>query len=180
MALQRDERVDVRIGKWGGGRHWEFEARHLGQDAHGTWLAADVGCHLVRPDHEFRSAFDWVMLLAPGAPWVASFYDHPDQPLATYVDVTTPPVWDGTTVSMVDLDLDVVLFRDGRLELDDEDEFAGHQASLGYPPEVVDLAERAAKDLLEAVGARRAPFDGTAAHWLATARTARVGGAATY
>ena len=44
---------------------------------------------------------------------------------------------------MVDLDLDVVVTREGHLYVDDEDEFAEHQVALGYPPEVIDLARRA-------------------------------------
>jgi len=48
---------------------------------------------------------------------------------------------------MVDLDLDVVLTREGHLFVDDEDEFAAHQVELGYPPEVVALAEGVARRL---------------------------------
>ena len=47
------------------------------------------------------------------ASWAASFYDSPDQPIATYVDMTTVPEWTGRSVTMVDLDLDLVLGRDG-------------------------------------------------------------------
>ena len=38
---------------------------------------------------------------------------------------------------MVDLDLDVVLTRDGDLLLDDEDEFDQHRVTLGYPDDLV-------------------------------------------
>ena len=38
---------------------------------------------------------------------------------------------------MIDLDLDVVRFRDGRVEVLDEDEFGQHQATLGYPPHMI-------------------------------------------
>ncbi len=40
----------------------------------------------------------------------------------------------------------------------DEDEFEQHQALLGYPPEVISLAVRTARDVLDAVGAGREPF----------------------
>ena len=66
-------------------------------------------------------------------PWAASYYDSAEQPISVYVDMTTPAVWDGSQVTMVDLDLDVVLGRDGELLLDDEDEFDEHRVTLGYP-----------------------------------------------
>ena len=40
----------------------------------------------------------------------------------------------------------------------DEGEFEAHRALLGYPPEVVTLAEQTAQEVLEAVGAGREPF----------------------
>ena len=67
---------------------------------------------------------------------------------------------------MVDLDLDVVLTRAGHLFVDDEDEFAEHQVELGYPAEVVALAERWRDLVLSAVAAGDEPF-GTVGHeWL--------------
>ena len=65
------------------------------------------------------------------------------------------PRWE---VTMVDLDLDVILTREGHLFVDDEDEFEEHQMLLGYPPDVVSLAERTCREVLQAVGEGREPF----------------------
>jgi uncharacterized ubiquitin-like protein YukD len=162
--------VDVRFTKWGGGRHWEFPVTVLGVDALGVWCGAPVGTRLERPDAAFTSQFGWVTLFPIGRPWAASYYDSPDQPIAVYVDVATPPVWDGSTVSMVDLDLDVIVTRDGDLLLDDEDEFAEHQVTLGYPPEIVALASESAEHLMAAAWDGGEPFGPTAAVWLARLR----------
>jgi protein associated with RNAse G/E len=87
--------------------------------------------------------------------------------------MTTPPVWDGDDLTMVDLDLDVILLRDERgLVLDDQDEFEQHQVELGYPPEIISLAEDSADRVWAAIAAGEAPYDGTADHWL-TALTTR-------
>ena len=63
-------------------------------------------------------------------------------PIDLYVDMTTPPAWDGDVLRAVDLDLDVVRGRTGRVWVDDEDEFAAHRGPYGYPTAVVDLALR--------------------------------------
>lgn len=101
-----------------------------------------------------------------GKAWTASFYDAPDQEVAVFVDMTTEPVWRGDTVNMVDLDLDVVLLRDGSLFVDDEDEFDEHRRTLGYPAGLVALALGTAAAVLDAVGRGVEPFRSTGARWL--------------
>lgn len=59
----------------------------------------------------------------------------------------------------MDLDLDVVRRRGiGRVELRDEDEFAEHIISFGYPNEVVRPARAAAAWLRTALAEGRQPF----------------------
>jgi hypothetical protein len=160
--------VRIVFTKWGGGAHWEYDTVRLGTDQHGTWLGAPHGTPIRRPGAEFVSAWDHVALVPDDAAFLASFYpDDSDAPVRIYVDIATPPRWDGPLVRSVDLDLDVVLDRSGRVFVDDEDEFAEHRVRYGYPEDVVRLAERGCADVLGAVRARTAPFDGpTAAHWL--------------
>jgi uncharacterized protein len=50
--------------------------------------------------------------------------------------------------------------------VDDEDEFALHSVSLGYPPEIVELALASRDLLLTAVRAHVPPFDGAHLPWL--------------
>jgi hypothetical protein len=150
--------------KWGGRPHWEFEAVHLGGDAYGDWCGVPAGTVFLRPDAEYVSPVDQVML-APAADaddrhWLATF--HADGGVVeVYVDMTTPPEWDGPVLRAVDLDLDVVRDPDGRVWVDDEDEFAEHRVAFGYPADVVAQAERAAERIRDAVSGRVAPFDGT-------------------
>lgn len=160
--------VRIAFSKWDGGPHWEYDAVRLGADRHGTWLGAPHGTPVRRPGAEFVSEWDHVALVPDGAGFLASFYsDVSAAPVRIYVDIATPPAWDGTVVRTVDLDLDVVLDTSGRVFVDDEDEFAEHRVRYGYPEDIVLLAESTCADVLQAVKAAEAPFDGpTAAHWL--------------
>jgi hypothetical protein len=169
-VLREGDPVDVRFTKWGGGRHWEFPLRWLGADEHGVWAAGDVGTRLWRPGAELAAEHPWVTVFPHDASWAASFYDSPDQPIVTYVDMTTVPEWTGRTVTMVDLDLDVVLGRDGSLLLDDGDEFEVHRVELGYPDEVVDLARRTADAVIAAIRSGTQPFGSVGDAWVARAR----------
>jgi predicted RNA-binding protein associated with RNAse of E/G family len=108
----------------------------------------------------------FVSVVPPDAAYVATFYaphpTGPGEPVELYVDITTVPAWaDGPprTVSTVDLDLDVVRGRSGRVWVDDEDEFADHRVRYDYPAEMVALATRSCDRVHAAVRAGTGPFD---------------------
>jgi hypothetical protein len=162
--------------KWGDRPHWEFDGTLLGSDEHGDWIGIPAGTVMTRPAMTFVSETDQVGLVPAadaggGRGWLATFH-APGIWAHTYVDMTTPPAWDGSVVRAVDLDLDVVRPVEGEVFVDDEDEFAEHQRLFGYPPEIVDLAERSCAWVRDAIVRELPPFDGTAAEWLA-----RVGSA---
>lgn len=155
-----------RFTKWGGGAHWEWVGRYLEEDEFGRWLTAPAGTRCSRPGVSFLEPDPWVSLVPRDAGWVAGFYPY-TKAISLYVDMTTVAHWrilaPGLTtprweVTMVDLDLDVILTREGHLFVDDEDEFEEHQMLLGYPPDVVSLAERTCREVLQAVGEGREPF----------------------
>ncbi|GAA2395986.1 hypothetical protein Cme02nite_56470 [Catellatospora methionotrophica] len=164
--------VRVEFGKYDGSPHWHTTLRRLGDDEHGVWLGGTSHTpwrRHGRPAH-FPHA-PHVMLVPHEGGWVATFHAPPRR-TELYVDVTGRPVWIGTgLVTVVDLDLDVVRRRDtGTVELLDEDEFAAHRATFGYPPELVDTARGTSSWLLAAVTAAREPFGTAHLRWLAHLR----------
>jgi len=164
--------VAVRNRKWPDSPHWEFDAVWLGADAVGHWLGLRRGTWMSRPGMGMHATAPHVVLFPHDAWWVATFYDDdPERPFDTYVDITTPATWAGDEVRCVDLDLDVIRDRDGRVWVDDEDEFAEHQVSLCYPAEIVDGARTSCADVLDLLTADAAPFTrATAFGWIARLR----------
>jgi hypothetical protein len=170
VTAQPGDVVRVVMTKWGERPHWEYDAVALGSDEHGDWLGFPGGTPMARPGLSVVSPVDQVGLVPAPAPddqrgWLATFH-APRGPVHTYVDMTTPPYWDGHVVRAVDLDLDVIRESTGRVRVDDEDEFAQHRVELGYPQEVVDLAVATAERIRAAVEQQLAPFDGSAGAWL--------------
>jgi len=161
--------VRVVTTKWGDRPHWEFAGRYLGADGHGDWIGFPAGSHFARPGADYVSPVDQVTVLpVDGSGWVATFHAV-GGPVRVYVDVTSPPVWDGADVCVVDLDLDVIERPDGTVLVDDEDEFAEHRVAFGYPPEVVERAQRTCDRVRAEVAAHHPPYDlETPARWLAT------------
>ena len=162
--------VRVRSTKWLGQPHWAFDGLWLGADEHGDWVGFPAGTRFARPGHAFTATWSSVSLF-PRAGWAAGFNAEHPRGLGIYVDLATVPEWradaSGSTVSYVDLDLDVVERTGAPAFIDDEDEFAEHAAEFGYPAELVTRVRADAEAVLRAVRLREAPFDGvTAAGWL--------------
>jgi hypothetical protein len=165
--------VRIEMEKWGGRPHWQFDALWLGTDEHGEWIGIPAGTPMSRPGMALTSRNDQVGLLpSPDLPgderwWLATFHAEPNPRVLVYVDIATPPVWDGEVLRTVDLDLDVVRPVDDEVFVDDEDEFAAHQVEFGYPDDVIAGATTACEGVRAAVAARMAPYDGSHERWQA-------------
>lgn len=157
------------FGKWGGRPHYEYDAFLLGDDRHGAWLGLPVGTLVARPGTQFLTREPQVVLVPPARGFVATFYAPGGEvPCEVYVDITTVPEVAEDRVRAVDLDLDVVRGRTGRVWVDDEHEFAEHRVSFGYPPDVVELAVSTCAAVLASVQDGEPPFDRVSHHpWLA-------------
>ena len=176
MAFALGDPVRLELTKWGDHPHWAFTARWLGRDAHGDWIGIPQGTPMDRPGAHYEPPVPQVGLVPSFAlpdderGWLATFHAAPSH-IWVYVDMTTPPVWDGSTVRAVDLDLDVIRGREGDVVVDDEDEFAEHRVSLGYPADVVSGAMASCDRVNAAVRDRKPPFDPvTSQDWLARFR----------
>ena len=160
--------VRVVFGKWGERPHWEYDAVRLGDDDHGLWLGLPEGTSMARPGARFTTTEPQVVLVPPGAGYVATFLEPGGRaPCHTYVDITTVPAVADGAVRMVDLDLDVIRGWAGRVWVDDEDEFADHRVRFGYPDEVVRLATTSCGTVHAQVLAGSGPFaPGLGRAWL--------------
>lgn len=76
-------------------------------------------------------------------------FHHPDgEPLAYYVNIAMPAEIDGDILSYIDLDIDVIRWPDGRIEVLDLDDFEKNQRKFRYSPDVIAKAEAGLKDVL--------------------------------
>jgi uncharacterized protein len=179
VRFERGTRVRVVMSKWPDRPHWVFEGRYLGADHHGDWIGFPPGSRFTRPGADYVAPYAQVGLVPAQdlaeRGWLATFHD-PRGTVRAYVDVATPGTWDGTTLRSVDLDLDVVQGRSGRVWVDDEDEFADHRVRWDYPDEVVAQALASCATVEAAIRAGDAPWDAvTTGRWLDALGAASAG-----
>lgn len=160
------EMVRVVYTKYDGSAHRDYPARRLTEDELGIWVGVVKGTVSV---YHGRPSVEQIpfALLIPHSAWWTGMFNPPPRTSEVYCDITTPARWDGDTVHIIDLDLDVVRRREtGLVELRDEDEFAAHRERFGYPPYVVEEAQAAARKLLVALGDGSEPFATHYRKWL--------------
>lgn len=90
-----------------------------------------------------------------------------------YCDIAMPCGFDetGDVLTFVDLDLDLIAYRDGTYRVDDEDEFLVHQKQYGYPSDVIERARIELDALIALHAAKEFPFDGALDAYLPRAPT---------
>jgi protein associated with RNAse G/E len=76
-----------------------------------------------------------------------------------YCNVNLPPKFESGVLDYVDLDLDLLVWRDFRIELLDRDDFESNCDRYGYSDDVKRGAESALLHLCEVIKRREFPFD---------------------
>jgi uncharacterized protein len=161
--------LDMR--KWKVRPHYRFHGTRLGEDQFGTWVAVTKGTTFTGPvSGRYPVSF---VGLVPWTGWyLATWWDlrHAGIRFQTYVDITTPPVWfTPNHVGTIDLDLDVIRDIQGRVFIDDEDEFDDHRARYGYPDDVVAEARASVDAVAAAMREGAGPFGGAWERWFSLA-----------
>ena len=156
----------MEYSKWDGRRHWHFDVDLLGEDSFGTWYGFPAGTLLQRGEEAPIASVGGACLVPREGWWVAHFALAPRPGDAhVYINVTDQPRQSDEGVKAIDLDLDVVGWPDGRVELEDEDEFELHAAQYGYPAGHVETARATAQFLMTAVAAQEEPFRSAYEQW---------------
>jgi uncharacterized protein len=159
-------RILFRWRKWDGGPHWEHECVYLGSDEWGDWVGQQAGWRSARPGRELAAPSPNVTLIPPSGDYALTV-NEPPASYRVYIDLAWDVHWQDGEPGGIDMDLDVVRAADGRLWIDDRDEWDEHRVQYGYPLDIVEELETLAIDLERRVGASEVPFDdATARRWL--------------
>ncbi len=99
---------------------------------------------------------DWSLEYLPlDRPYnIVSFFE-PDGTLRDhFCNALTAARVNGNSLSYIDLDLDVVVRRDGTYSVEDHDQFEHNARSMHYPPDLIALALRSVEELVAMAEAR--------------------------
>jgi len=89
---------------------------------------------------------------------VFQFREPDGTPKAIYANIAMPATYDGSVIDYVDLDIDVILWPNGRVDVLDRDDFEENSLQYGYPDNVKTAAEDALTEILGLISRREFPF----------------------
>lgn len=89
---------------------------------------------------------------------VFRFYEPNGSFRNLYCNINMPPTFADGVLDYVDLDIDVVVWPDARVDVLDLDEFRQNADLLGYPETLIKNAEDSLAALLEMIDQREFPF----------------------
>ena len=76
-----------------------------------------------------------------------------------YCNINLPPIIEDSSITYVDLDLDVMVRPDFSYQILDSDEFAHHARLFQYPRDVQESAQQALAEVISRVEGRQFPFN---------------------
>jgi uncharacterized protein (DUF952 family)/protein associated with RNAse G/E len=155
----------LRAVNFDGSPHWSHPAPLVSATRGPVITQTAYGTVVAREEGSFTSNF-----FTRGHYWPDRWYnvirleDVNHQLQGYYCNIAEPVPFDGSTVSYVDLQLDVRVFLGGEggltWRLLDEDEFEEARRHYGYGRALVERCYRAVDECVAAIKARRFPFDG--------------------
>jgi protein associated with RNAse G/E len=90
---------------------------------------------------------------------VFRFLDDAGKTRLWYCNVNLPPIVEESSITYVDLDLDLIVRTDFSYEVLDADEFEHHARVFGYPEDVQESARNALTQLISRIESRQFPFN---------------------
>ena len=153
--------ITVRACKYNGDEHRRWPAILLRQE--GTLLVLDA-----RFEEEIQH--DLLGTIALGTTsveyyWLDRWYNvfRFSEPSGTlrnyYCNINVPPAFDGTVLTYIDLDIDVLVGPDSTYQVLDLEEFEQNAARYGYSSEIKQNAKKALTELISLIESRQFPFD---------------------
>lgn len=76
-----------------------------------------------------------------------------------YCNINQPPKLENNTLDYIDLDIDVIVWKDFRQQILDLDEFESNAIKYQYPIHIVKKSLKSLQELLELIDKRQFPFN---------------------
>ncbi|NQX68812.1 DUF402 domain-containing protein [Paenibacillus alba] len=157
-----DQQITIKALKLGNHSHYDWHTKLLEMTDTYVIVLGEYGRKLHH--HTKQNIFtinNWTIEFFSFDSWFTVSADVVDGKIQQYYcNINEPARVDGTIVSFVDLDLDLVQ-RNGEWKVVDEDEFECNAMKFSYPQELIDRARQELDHLQIRIQNKGFPFDGT-------------------
>jgi hypothetical protein len=161
--------VEFQWRKYDGTPHWVHQTFFLGTDEFGHWFGQRALSYSARPGLNYTTETNTVMLVSVDGDHVAKFFPAGrDDGMELYVDLAHEVTWNPelSTVTGIDMDLDVLKSKDRGVWIEDIDEFHTHKTFYSYPEALINHSWAKSRFIEAQVHDKTGAFDGRAEAWL--------------
>jgi uncharacterized protein len=160
-----DQVIQVRSFKWPRRPTSTAITRLIGEDEFGRWLGVAKGNSWWPADRSRSGVFEssFVKVVPLGTYWTACF--NLVDPIID-VDVVLPVQWVDGALEEVDLELDVLGYANGSVEVRDKEEFSRVRVDWQMPDSIARQAEETCERIREIVKLGDEPFGSIGRSWL--------------
>jgi|GEM_PF-1527063 len=164
-TISNPQVIEIRGFKWPHRPTAVAMACLLGEDAYGRWLGVAKGKPWWAADGSRSGVFEssLVKVIPRGTFWTACFTSV--DPVVD-VDIVLPVRWVDGAVEEVDLELDVLRFADGSVQVRDREEFDRVREAWPMPTELIVQAEETCERIRGLVEMGIEPFGKVGRMWL--------------
>lgn len=162
------EQIKIQALKYGNFPHYEWSTTLLEKTDTHVFVLGHRGREL---QHHTKgktfTVMNWAIEFFSCENWFTVSAEIVDGKIAQYYcNVNEPARIEGSDVSFVDLDIDLIN-QNGKWMVVDEDEFVVNAVKYAYPPELVARVKQELAGLQQRIEEKQFPFDGAIARFIA-------------
>lgn len=151
--------IKVQAYKHDGSLHRQWSPAFLVEETDEYWCLASKASLVTESDGRKWMTREQAIFLLFKHRWmnvIAMFKEK--RGICYYVNIASPTLLDDGYLKYIDYDLDVKLFPNGDERVLDENEYARHAKSYGYPEDLSRVIEQAAKNVKAMMDRHEFPF----------------------
>jgi len=161
-SRMNNQKIRIQSLKYGNQLHYEWETTLLEKTDTYIFVLGHRGRKLKHyTKGQVFTVEHWTIEFFPFDDWFTVSADIVDGKITQYYcNISQPAQFNEDRVTFVDLDIDLV-YKDGRWNVVDEDEFSVNAIKYSYPPDLVRKVIHEQQSLEQRIEQGRFPFDGT-------------------
>lgn len=158
--------VDPRFSRWikvqaykhDGQLHRQWSPAFLVEETEDYWALASKASCVTEADGRRWMTKEKAIFLLFKKEWMNVIAMFKEEGICYYVNIATPTIFDKGFLKYIDYDLDVKLYPNKFEKTLDENEYARHIQTYGYPEALVAAVKKSEKEVKEKIAKKVFPF----------------------
>ncbi len=158
--------VDPRFSRWikvqaykhDGQLHRQWSPAFLVEETEDYWAVASKASCVTEADGRRWMTKEKAIFLLFKKEWMNVIAMFKEEGICYYVNIATPTILDKGFLKYIDYDLDVKLYPNKFEKTLDENEYARHIQTYGYPEDLVAAVKKSEKEVKEKIAKKVFPF----------------------